>query len=162
MWSNSSYNLWDLILKNCENYQLSCLMYDTFYPVTAWSGGRDAEGVPWETRGIRALPWAPPCFRYHFSTIQEKLAQSWGEYWDIFCTFFGWGVKGLLWDMSTFVVSSPLSDAINSYHPGKVDTKVLNNNEGVRSSRPFGLDPCARRARIRRVWLIMIKTQRVC
>ena len=42
--------------------------------------------------------------------------------------FFGWDVKGLLWDMSTFVVSSPLSDGINSYHPGKVDTKVLNNN----------------------------------
>ena len=69
------------------NYQLLCLMYDTFYPVTAWSGGRAAGRVPWETHGYEEhSPGWRPCFRYHFSTAHEKLAQMnffvlWG--WDI-------------------------------------------------------------------------------
>ena len=41
--------------------KLLCLTYDTFYhAATAWSGGQqDAEGVPGEIPGIRALPRAP-------------------------------------------------------------------------------------------------------
>ena len=64
-------------------------MYDTFYPVTAWSGGRDAEGVPWETLGIRALPWAPPMFQiplllYHPGKVGSILG---GIFEAIFFTF---------------------------------------------------------------------------
>ena len=68
------------------NYQLLCLMYDTFYPVTAWSGGRAAGRVPWETHGYEEhSPGWRPCFRYHFSTAQEKLAQM-----NFFVYFDGW------------------------------------------------------------------------
>ena len=101
-------------------------MYDTFYPVTAWSGGRDAEGVPWETLGIRALPWAPPMFQipllYHTGKVGSILG---GNFLSIFFVLFVWAVRGLPWDMSTFVVSSHVSDAINCYHPRKLDTNLL-------------------------------------
>ena len=50
-------------------------------------GGRDAEGVPWETLGIRALPWAP-----HVSdTTSLPSRKSWlnfGGNIEIFFVFF--------------------------------------------------------------------------
>ena len=69
-------------------------MYDTFYPVTAWSGGQDAEGVPWETLGIRALPWAPPMFQiplllYHPGKVGSIL----GGIFEIFFLYFLCGMS---------------------------------------------------------------------
>ena len=68
---------------------LLCLTYDTFYhAATAWSGGQqDAEGVPGEIPGIRALPRAP-----HVSdTTSLPSRKSWlnfGGNIEIFFVFF--------------------------------------------------------------------------
>ena len=49
-----------IAVEETKQTSLLCLTYDTFYhAATAWSGGQDAEGVPGEIPGIRALPRAP-------------------------------------------------------------------------------------------------------
>ena len=71
--------------------ELSIAVFDVWHLLSCnclvwW---RDAEGVPWETLGIRALPWAPPMFQiplllYHPGKIGSILG---GIFEIFFCTF---------------------------------------------------------------------------
>ena len=76
---------------------LLCLTYDTFYhAATAWSVGQDAEGVPGEIPGIRALPRAP-----HVSdttSLPFQRADPFGEEKIILFLLFGCDDPHTFWD----------------------------------------------------------------